>query len=262
MLSRSLLYVPGIKPHLFDKALRSGADAIILDLEDAVPLDQKDVARNEVSRWLQAHQDDRVWVRVNSRPLQLPDLEAVAGMAGIYVPKVSGPDDIGDLPPPVTALIETAAGVLDARSIAAHPAVVRLAIGEADLGAELNVRVSSDGREMLPARMQVVMASAAEGLDPPVGPVSTDFKDLDAFRRGTTGLRAMGFGGRSVIHPAQVSIVNEVFTPTPEELSAARRVLEQFERAGRGVCVDDEGRMIDEAVVRAARRLVRAAESF
>lgn len=261
MLSRSLLYVPGNKPQLFDKALRSGADAIILDLEDAVPLDQKDVARTEVSRWLQAHKDERVWVRVNSGPLLRFDIEAVASMAGIYVPKVSGPDEIGDLPSPVTALIETAAGVLDARSIAAHPAVVRLAIGEADLGAELNVRLSSDEREMLPARMQIVLASAAEGLDPPVGPVSTDFKDLDLLREGTAGLRAMGFGGRSVIHPAQVPIVNEVFAPTGEELAAARRVLDLFERAGGGVCVDDGGKMIDEAVVRTARRLVTGAEA-
>jgi citrate lyase subunit beta/citryl-CoA lyase len=107
--------------------------------------------------------------------------------------------------------------------------------------------------------MQIVVASAAAGIDPPTGPVSTDFRDLDAYRAGTQALKRMGFGSRSAIHPAQVEIVNEVFTPSADELARARRLVELSDAAGGGVCVDDEGRMVDEAVVRSARHTIATA---
>jgi citrate lyase subunit beta / citryl-CoA lyase len=266
MRARSWLYVPGNSDKLA-KAASRGADALILDLEDAVPIHEKEEARRAVAEYLRARtaSSPSVWVRVNSGEPLAADVEAiaVAGPDGISLPKVSSPDDITRLVKeldgidlPIVALIETAAGVLDAAAIARAPGVVRLAIGEADLSAELGITPSEDDRELAPMRAQIVLASAAAGIEPPVGPVSTDFRDLDAFRRSTVALRRMGFAGRATIHPAQIEIVNETFTPTDEEIHAAKRLLERYEAARGGVFVDDDGRMVDEAIVRAARRIV------
>ena len=149
--------------------------------------------------------------------------------------------------------------MLSAPAIARAPRVVRLAIGEADLRAELGVDPSEDERELAAIRTQIVLASAAAGIEPPIGPVSTDFTDLDAFRRSTEALRRLGFGARATIHPAQVGIVNEAFTPTAAAIAQARRLVDRYESSGGGVLLDDEGRMVDEAVVRAARRTLSLA---
>lgn len=267
MSARSLLYVPGNKPPMFDKAVASGADAIILDLEDAVAHDQKDAARDAVVAWLATAKavECEIWVRLNAGALMARDVVAICAaaspgiVAGLYLPKASSVSEVEELDAllpaglNVTALIETAAGVFDARALAAHPRVTRLAIGEADLGSELGVRPSHDAHEMLPMRMTVVLASAAAGIDSPVGSVSTDFKDLDALRASSEALANMGFTARAAIHPAQVQVINQAFTPSTQEIASAQRLLELFEQAAGGVCVDDSGRMVDEAIVKAAR---------
>lgn len=278
-MRRSLLYVPGDARERLDKAPGRGADALIADLEDAVAPGAKGAARQTVADWVAAVvPGPEVWVRVNNHPDLLDDdIRAVAlpGVHGISVPKVDSPAvlehvdallsaaevDRG-LPPRslgVIALLESAAGVLRSAEIARAPRVLHLALGEADLTAELGLRPSDDSRELLPIRMQVVLASAAAGLAPPVGPVSTDFRDLDALRESTAALRRLGFRSRSCIHPAQVALVNDVFTPSAEEIARAQRLVELYDAAvvaGKGACVDDEGRMIDEAVVRSARQLL------
>jgi citrate lyase subunit beta/citryl-CoA lyase len=251
------------------KAATRGADALILDLEDSVPAAAKDEARYAAVRFLKDRPSGpEVWVRVNAGPLLEHDVRAIAaaGPDGVSLPKVSSADDVarldvllGDSNLAVAPLIETAAGVLDARAIALAPRVARLAIGEADLCAELSIVPSKDQRELAPLRAQIVLASAAARIEPPIGSVSTDFSDLDGFRRSTEALRRQGFGGRAAIHPAQLAIVNEVFRPTPEALAAARDLLERFDAAGGGATVDAEGHMIDEAVARAARRLLSLA---
>jgi citrate lyase subunit beta/citryl-CoA lyase len=162
----------------------------------------------------------------------------------------------------VVPLLESAAGILSAPAIAQEPRVWQLGLGELDLCAEVGIQPSTDEHELLPIRVQVVLASAAAGLAPPIGPVSTDFRDLAALRRSTEGLRRVGFGGRWAIHPAQVPVINQTFTPTPEQLEAARRLVERYDGAlerGVGVCVDEDGQMVDEAVVRAARRTLARA---
>lgn len=265
-MSRSILYVPGDAPDKLAGAHARGADAIIADLEDAVAPGHKDEARRTVAAWLGERAGapgPGLWVRVNSGDELAEDLRAVDGRAGIYVPKASeellGRVDalLGDRATRVCALVETAAGVLAAAAIARAPRVVRLALGEADLGAELGIEPGA--AELAPVRMQVVLASAAAGIEPPIGPVSTDFRDLQALRDSTEALRRMGFGGRAAIHPAQVGVINEVFTPAAGEVEAARRLLARFESAGGGVCVDEDGRMVDEAIVRAARRTLALA---
>jgi citrate lyase subunit beta/citryl-CoA lyase len=137
--------------------------------------------------------------------------------------------------------------------------VSHLALGEADLCADLRVVPTDD--VMRPLRMQAVVASAAAGIDQPTAPVSTDFEDLDALRTSTIALRDAGFGARAAIHPAQVAVINEVFTPTDNEVAVARDVLARFEAASGGVTVDADGRMLDEAVVRSARRVLARART-
>ncbi len=272
MTARSYLYVPGDRPEKLAKAAGRGADALIVDLEDAVAMTDKDAARATVVEWLNARSrgdEVEVWVRVNSGALLADDVRAVAGapgVDGVYLPKVSAPADLealdamlGDSVLPVVALVETAAGVLDARAIARAPRVARLALGEADLGAELGLDPSPDEREWLPMRMHVVLASSAAGIDAPVASVSTDFSDLEALRTTTDAFRRMGFGARSAIHPAQVGVINEVFTPADAEVAAARQLVKEFEAAGGRAFTGPDGKMVDEAVIRSARNILARA---
>ncbi len=280
---RSTLYAPGDQPEKLAKAVLRSADGVICDLEDAVAPANKDTARAVVMEFIRAQPTTgpALLVRINWGDLGIEDLRTLipgcgSNIAALCVPKVSTVDELARVDAElnvlerqsglqsgaitVVALLETARGILDARSIAEAPRVCRLAIGEADLSAELGIELTpGDEREMLTARATLVLASAAAGIEPPVGPVSTDFRDLDALRSSTEHLRRMGFRGRSCIHPAQVDIVNEVFTPTGAEVERAQRLVRLCDEAlaaGRGVIADDGGKMIDEAVVRTARRIV------
>jgi citrate lyase subunit beta/citryl-CoA lyase len=284
MVARSQLYVPGDAPDKLAGALRRGADAVIADLEDAVAVAAKGRARAAVAAWLAglppAGAGVEAWVRINPGPLGHADVRAVTcpALRGVCVAKTGGVDQLRAVDAvlaeaeaaagmargsvAVLPLLEGAGAVLAAPAIARGPRVTRLQVGEADLRAELGVDPGPDERELLWVRSQVVLASAAAGIEPPVGPVSTDFRDLDALRRSTEALRRLGYAGRACIHPAQVTVVNEVFTPAPDEVERARDVVARFEAAaaaGSGVCTDAAGRMIDEAVVRQARRVLDAA---
>ena len=208
------------------------------------------------------------WVRVNNHPdLLADDVAASAGAAGIVLAKAE-PETLSQVVSitslPLTPLIETAVGLLAAEEMASVTGVERLAIGEADLSAELGVTPGDDGVELLYARSKLVVASAAAGIDAPTGPVYTDFRDEDGLRRSTEALARLGFGSRPAIHPAQVRVINEAFTPTPEQLVAARELIEAFEEAlaaGAGAAASD-GVMFDAAVVRQARRVLdRAREA-
>ncbi len=279
---RSYLYVPGDQPDRMAGALQRGADALILDLEDAVAPANKILARERVAHFLSGElTGPKFWVRINRGEAGLDDVamvvpEAGLTLAGFVVPKVESIDDLDELsreleileaandrenhPIPLCALIETADGVFDARDVALHPRVVRLAIGEADLSADLGVELTpGDERELLTARSMVVMASAAARIDAPTGPAAIDFRDLEAFRASSEALRRMGFGGRPAVHPAQVPIINEVFTPSAQDVQRARDQLAAFAAAGGGACVGSDGRMVDEATARSARRLLARA---
>jgi citrate lyase subunit beta / citryl-CoA lyase len=281
-LPRSYLYVPGDSAEKLAKALSRGADAIIVDLEDAIAPDRKTEARKVARDWLASiaereQSTTEIWVRINSGAAGEDDLIAVfcSTLDGVCVPKVQGPKDLvavqallrylaakTSFPPKVPLLqplIETASGVLLAEPIARVKGVCRLQLGELDLGAELGIDRSVDDQEFLLARSHVVLVCAAAGLDPPVGPVSVDFTDLERFRSGTLALKRLGFRSRACIHPAQVKVANEVFTPAGPDIERARRLLTTFEQAmaeGSGVLRDDDGTMVDEAVVRAARRML------
>lgn len=281
MSARSWLYVPADQPQRLAKADQRGADALILDLEDGVATTSKDAARRGAAAHLAAGSRTPRWVRVNADTLA-QDVAAVAApaLAGIVLAKaepdrleeadaaLSASESRLDLPAgafEVVALVESAAGLRAVDTLARAARVVRLALGEADLAAELGVEPSADARELLPARMAVVTASAAAGIAAPTASVSTDFTDLDRLRSGTEALRRMGFRARAAIHPAQVAVINEVFRPDPEAVARARALVDAYEAAvarGEGVVVGEDGEMIDLAVVRPARALLEHAALY
>lgn len=274
MLARSALYVPGDAADKLTKALDRGADEIIVDLEDAVAPPAKDAAREQVRVWLHdlpMLANVGVWVRLNTGSLRDTDVRAIAdapALTGVMVAKTETADELVELDRLLTSLgstaavvplLESASSVLRAAEIAQAPRVQRLQIGEADLRADIGVTPGDDERELLHVRSHVVLASAAAGIAPPIAPVSTNFRDLDAFRASTEALARLGFVGRACIHPAQVAIANEVFTPSAEQVAGARALVEKWERDGAGVAVDDRGQFVDEAVIRQARLVLARA---
>jgi citrate lyase subunit beta/citryl-CoA lyase len=259
------LYVPGHRADRFAKALGSGAGAIILDLEDAVPVASKDAARDDVRSFVAGLTPGtvEVWVRINDGDRGRDDLRALSGigaLAGVVVPKAR-PGSLATLhaEAPHVALIplvESAAAVLDVSAIAGADGVRALAIGEVDLAADLGLGDAVPDAALWALRMNVVVASAAAERHAPLGPVARDIDDLDRFAAVVRQLRQAGFGAVQAIHPKQVPVITEIFTPTADEIAAAERILQQAGQAAGGVFVDDDGRMIDEAVLRSARRLL------
>lgn len=269
-LARSALYVPGDVPEKLARAIDRGADELIVDLEDAVPHAGKDAARAAVAGWLASVTPGpcRLWVRVNPGEQGVVDIQAIGSapaLAGVVAAKTETLDDLERIDAVLTdvgsnasvvPLIESAAAVQRASQLAAGPRVRRLQLGEADLRADLGVTLGPGELELLHVRSAIVLASAAAGIAPPIGPVSTDFRDLEALRESTQALARLGFVGRACIHPAQLDVVHEVFTPTPDEIAAARELLAAFEtarEAGSAIALDARGRMVDEAVARQAR---------
>lgn len=267
MIPRSYLYVPGDQPDKLAGAARRGADALIADLEDAVAPARKADARAAVSAYLAT---GTAWVRIDADSAGA-DLAAVAGapgLAGVVVPKaepalLAEVDRLLAARPsvPVLALLETAVGLRRLDDVAAAPRVVRLGLGEADLAGELNLLPGPDREELWPIRSAVVVASAAAGLLPPAGPVHTALNDPEGLERTTRLLLRQGFRARTAIAPVQLATINRVLTPTDAEVDAARRTLARLAEAESGVAVDDDGRLLDRAVVRSAHEILgRAGE--
>jgi citrate lyase subunit beta/citryl-CoA lyase len=230
-VSRSHLYVPANAAPELAAALDHGADAVIVDLADSVPAQDKEEAREAVGQWLRGlPRDLDVWVRINPGPLGHEDARQIVGpwLRGVCVAKtesttqldaldavLSNVENDNGLPArsvAVMPMLESAVAILSAPAIARAARVLRLQTGEAGLQTELGIEVSADERELLWARSQVVLASAAAGLAAPVAAVSTDLADLDHFRSTTMACKRLGFRGRACIHPAQVTIVNKIFT--------------------------------------------------
>lgn len=272
MLPRSFLYVPGNRPELFPKAAAGEADALVLDLEDAVPLAEKAEARRSVAQWLTGRSEatPQQWVRVNAGAVA-EDLDAAVrpGLAGLVLAACTPAvleevaARLAELEPArgvqpdrvrVVGLVESAAGLLELARMAAHPRLDAFGIGEVDLLGDLRISRGAHSEAAITAlRTQVVVHSAAAGLEAPVAPTSTDFRDLEAFAESTRALLALGFRSRTAIHPAQVPVIHAVLTPTQEQVASAEDVVRRFEAAGGGVTTDRSGRLIDAAVVREAR---------
>ena len=223
----------------------------------------------------------RRWVRLNPGSTGQDHLRQIwsSHLKGIVLPKVDDPQDIdavaatlGELDSPgsgdkveIVVIIETARALREVDRIATHPRISSLQLGELDLAADLGCHPSADETEMLFARSRVVAASAAAGLEPPVGSVSPDYSDPRSFRDDSERLRRLGFAGRATIHPAQVTVANEVISPAPEDLQTAQHVLNTYAEAisrGEGVVRSHDETMIDEALARASQRVVTLARSL
>jgi citrate lyase subunit beta/citryl-CoA lyase len=269
---RTYLFVPGNRPDRFGKALASGADAVVLDLEDAVAADGKDAAREAVVAWTaDATPADRAEVVVRTNDLGSPhaaaDLAAVAeaGITAIMLPKTESADDVATVRSAapdvvVLALVESARGLAAAEEIAAAPGVVRLVFGTLDyaldLDLDLEIDDASDGLSYAAGRLAV--ASRCAGIATPVGGVTPQLGDEARLLADLAWSRRHGLGAKLCIHPAQVAAIHAALAPTTQAVERARRVLEAD--AGSPGAAQLDGRMIDRPVVLAARRtLARAA---
>ena len=268
--ARSLLFVPADRPERHAKALASGADLVIIDLEDAVAPDAKPAARQALAQsltGLSAADRQRVLVRINAQDTAWfhDDLAFIAGLpegslAGLMVPKVEDPALLATIAAacpgmPLLPQIESGAGLDALDSIALGAGVVRLCLGHLDLQNDLGIRCGPDESEIAPARWDMVRASRRHGLPPPVDSVTTDTRDLSATDHDAARALRQGFGGKLCIHPAQVARVHAAFTPSAERQDWARRVLAAVEASQGGVCTVD-GRMVDTPVIVAAQRVL------
>jgi citrate lyase subunit beta / citryl-CoA lyase len=264
---RSYLYVPGSDPRRIEKALASEADAVVLDLEDAVAPNRKEEARETVAGFLRSGHEKPIFVRVNApgSALAEEDIEAVAGpnLAGLRAPKTESAEAVRRVAKRledlrceagIQCLIESALGLELVFEIArAHERVVGMSLGEADLAADLGVR---DDVGLFYARSRLVVATRAAGLPGPVQSVYTNVRDEEGLRRSTEEGKNQGFVGRSAIHPNQLRTINEVFTPTQREVAEAENLLARLEESagtGTGAFALEDGRFVDEAVVGSAR---------
>ena len=261
MQPRSYLFVPGDRAERIGKARASGADAVVVDLEDAVAPGSKGAARDAVAGALDAAQPvvlringiDTGWFADDAR------LCAHPGVAAVMLPKAGSADSVAALRAacagkPVVALVETAAGIAGLAELAAA-GIARLAFGSIDF--QLDLDIADDDLALLPFRMQLVLASRLAGLPPPVDGVTTALDDEARIDADSRRARALGFGAKLCIHPKQVAIVNAAFSPTAAELAWARRVVDAAAAAD-GAAVAVDGKMVDAPVLMRARRLLAA----
>lgn len=265
--ARTLLFVPAQRPERFDKALASGADAVVVDLEDAVPPAEKASARAAlVQAWpALAAAPVPVVVRINPPPgdeaaQDLAALAACGEVAAVMVPKAESPQALHavstQLPQAaLLPLIESAAGWAALAAIAAAPRVLRLAFGHIDFMADTGLQCGEDQRELDPLRFAIAMQTRLCGLASAIDGVTTAFDDARLLREDTHRALRFGFGGKLCIHPRQVPIVHAAMRPTDAELRWAERVLAADAQAG-GAAVQLDGRMVDRPVVQQAQRVL------
>jgi citrate lyase subunit beta/citryl-CoA lyase len=258
-LARSFLFVPGNRPDRFDKACAAGADAVIVDLEDAVPPADKLAARDALASWLSpAHP---VLVRINSADSEWfrSDLAlcGLPGVAGIVVPKAERAQDLAEV---VTAgaaailpLIESAQGLWNGIELARSPCVQRLLFGAIDFSFNLGIR---EGYEpLLYFRSQLVLVSRVAGIAAPVDGVTVALDNAAALREDTARARALGFGGKLCIHPKQVAAVNAGFAHGAADLAWAARVVAAA-AGSNGAAVALDGNMVDRPVILIAQQML------
>jgi (3S)-malyl-CoA thioesterase len=270
---RSVLYIPASRERALEKARELAADAIIFDLEDAVSPEEKVRAREVLGAALGADYGARALiVRVNGLGTEWVEGDLAAfgdhpGVDAVLLPKVNGPEDLevvaGKVKAPLWAMLETAKGCLNAAAIAAHPRLEGMVMGTNDLAKELGARFRADRLPLMAGLGACVLAARAEG-KVIVDGVFNAFKDEAGLRAECEQGRDMGFDGKTLIHPAQLDIANEVFAPSEEEVALARRMIAAYAEArarGEGVAVVD-GRIVENLHVATAEALLGKAEAI
>jgi citrate lyase subunit beta/citryl-CoA lyase len=260
--ARSYLFVPGDRPERIAKALGSGADAVIADLEDAVAPEHKLRARDAVADALDAAHP--VVLRINGADTGWFDddarLAAHPGVAAVMLPKAADVDAVAALRrhsagKPVLALVETAQGMAQVNALATAEGVARLVFGSIDF--QLDLDIADDDLALLFFRSQLVLASRLAGLPAPVDGVTTALDDATRVEAEAQRARGLGFGAKLCIHPKQVAAVNAAFSPSAEQLAWAHRVIDAAAN-GNGAAVAVDGKMVDAPVLARARRLLAA----
>ena len=259
-LQRSLLFVPGSRPERFDKALAAGADAVIVDLEDAVAPADKLAARESAREWLRPEHSVVLRINAADTPWFEGDITlcALPGVAAVMLPKAERAETIAALVAAgakgVLPLIETAAGFAALTTIAAAPGVQRLVFGSIDFQLDLGMHDAHED-ELLVFRAQIVLASRLAGLAAPIDSVSTAIDNAEALHTDVQRARRLGFGGKLCIHPKQVAGVHRGFAPSADEMAWAQRVLAASAAAG-GAAIAVDGKMVDTPVLLRAERIL------
>jgi citrate lyase subunit beta/citryl-CoA lyase len=279
MILRSFLFVPGNRIDRIEKAIASSADGVIIDLEDAVALSQKEAVRDQVGTFLKTASRKNLFVRVNAIETSFfnEDIEKVAEAAiwGIVIPKTEKPEALQEADRKLADLerkrsipqrqihlvpmIETALGLSRAREIGAStPRVLAIAFGAGDLTLDLGAKQSKTGEELLFARSSLVLSCRLAGVTPIDAPYMIDVKDVEGLKTEAQRSRQLGFRGKFCIHPSQVEPVNEIFSPTQEEIARAKKIVEAFELAkekGEGA-ISLEGEFVDPPIYNRAKQLL------
>lgn len=268
-LARSFLFVPADRLDRLAKALASGAQAVIVDLEDAVAPENKSEARLDLAfRWptLDPAARSRLVVRINAggTPWHAEDeqlLRTLPGLGAVMLPKAEAPAELfrlgAALPGlPLIPLVESAEGLVALDLIAQVQGVLRLAFGHLDFQSDLGMACDADEAELAPVRLALVLASRRAGLPPPIDGVTTALQDAEQLAQDCRRARRFGFGAKLCIHPSQVAAVNGTLGPTAEEQAWAGRVLQAAAERGSGA-FRFEGAMVDAPVLARARRYVQ-----
>ncbi len=265
--ARSFLFVPANRPERFLKATASGADAVILDLEDSVPFESKKDARLAIkSSWQELKKSAvSLVIRINSPETKwgLEDLDffqGLDGLNGVMVPKCESSSSLNRVSQdfigvPLLPIIESAAGYLALPEIAKTANVSRLVVGHIDFLADSGMLCSEDQLELNSLRFQVAMCSRVGGLAPAIDGVTVSVDDVELIRADAERSIRFGFGGKLCIHPKQISIVHETLAPSVDQISWANKVIDAMEISG-GAAVQLDGKMIDLPVLLQAKRLL------
>jgi citrate lyase subunit beta/citryl-CoA lyase len=286
---RTALFVPGNRPERIEKAFNTEADVVIIDLEDAVPISEKDISRSFVREKVAQFSDRMMLVRVNALGTAFieGDLEEaiVEGVNGIVLPKVEKPDDIREISRLLCALeakkalpegsvllfplIESGAAlqhVYEILSAKTEPERIYTALfGAADYTLDMGMEMTMEGTELFYARCRISVACRAAGIAPPIDtPFMIDLKDMEALISDAKRAKALGFQGKLVIHPRQIEPCNRIFSPTPEEIAGAEKIVRAFEEAEAAgtAAIQVEGKFIDYAVVRKSRDILALAAAI
>jgi citrate lyase subunit beta/citryl-CoA lyase len=280
--SRSFLFCPGNHPRKLAKVFDAGADAVILDLEDAVAVSEKVAARSPVVQALGLPRRCRGYVRINALDtgFAFGDLEAVVapGVDGIVLPKVESATDLAKVDWLMTELeakrglparaidlmpiVETGAGIANIRAIcAAGGRIARVSFGAGDFASDMGLDWTRDEPAFAHARAEIVLASRIAGLEPPVDTVWVDLSDPEGLAASAARVKAMGFQGKLCIHPGQIEAVHGVFTPSAEEVARAEEIVAAFEEAEAegSASIQVDGQFVDYPIVARARRVLTMA---
>ncbi len=258
-IARSLLFVPGDRPERFEKAVAAGAHELVIDLEDAVALDNKALARQATAEWLSLGVPTTVRINGMESEWFTADLDMLAQFpaAAVMLPKAEA-ESVRHVASmfagrPLIALVETVRGVMTLRDIVAAGQLTRLAFGSVDFSLESGI--DDDADALTSVRNQIVLESCLAGLLPPVDGICMEFNEAQVIKQQALRSRVLGFGGKLCIHPRQVEPVNSAFAPSGEEIEWARRVVLAVESSNGGATAVD-GKMIDKPVLAKAEQII------